>query len=248
MHYAHSPKPSRRDDGRRSDAAAGHAGPADSESRVAGPVAWLRRPAAHRADYRRRAARRAGRALPRAGAARAPGAARRRVGHLRQQPAREVLSADRRRPAPAQDRQRAMGPPGAGHVPSAARGRSVTVSWARMAIARRGLFRRRQRRGGTLRRDPVPHRDARARSHGARHEPGGRTGARHASNSDRSSDTRKKSASARGLRLVDEAQADLLAARGRFAALRDSRWPPGLSLALGIGANTLVFSLLNSTC
>jgi putative ABC transport system permease protein len=52
---------------------------------------------------------------------------------------------------------------------------------------------------------------------------------------------------ARGLRLFDEAVADLLAG---FRALR--RAPgftvaAGVSLALGIGANTLVFSLLDST-
>jgi predicted ArsR family transcriptional regulator len=44
------------------------AGRADPEGRLAGPGAWLRRAAAHRTDYRRRAARRAGRALSGTGA------------------------------------------------------------------------------------------------------------------------------------------------------------------------------------
>ena len=67
-----------------------------------------------------------------------------RVGHFRQQSSREVLSAHRGRPAPAQDRQRAMGPPGAGHVPSAARARGVTVSWARWRSLAAAVFRRRR--------------------------------------------------------------------------------------------------------
>src|SRR6187549_2490647 len=52
---------------------------------------------------------------------------------------------------------------------------------------------------------------------------------------------------ARGLRFFDEAAADLL---GGIRALRRApgfTLAAGLSLALGIGANTLVFSLLDST-
>src|SRR5262245_1260626 len=65
---------------RRSDP--GHTGPADPEGPVAGTTARLRGVAADRADHARRAARRAGGTLPRAVPSRAPGAARRGMGHV----------------------------------------------------------------------------------------------------------------------------------------------------------------------
>ena len=52
---------------------------------------------------------------------------------------------------------------------------------------------------------------------------------------------------ARGLRLVNEARADLLTGARALRRAPGFTLAAGLSLALGIGANTLVFSLLDST-
>ena len=65
---------------------------------------------ADRADHAGRAARRTGRALPRPLPARAPGAARHRVGHVGEQPAREVLQPHRRGPEAAARGNRQLEP------------------------------------------------------------------------------------------------------------------------------------------
>ena len=80
----------------------------------------------------------------------------------------------------------------------------------------------------------------------ARHERGSRT--THRANRVRLIERYKEEVrGARGLGFFDEAAADLL---GGIRALRRApgfTLAAGLSLALGIGANTLVFSLLDST-
>ena len=69
------------------------------EGGLARPAARLRRAAAHRADFRKRAADRTGRALSRTVSPGAPGSAEGELGHVREQPPRQVLRTDGRRAA-----------------------------------------------------------------------------------------------------------------------------------------------------
>jgi putative ABC transport system permease protein len=120
------------------------------------------------------------------------------------------------------------------------------VAWAKLRSLFAGVFRRRHVETG-LAAEIEFHIETRARdlvARGMSEEAARRTARIEFGSVER---YKEEVRSARGLRLFDEAASDLL---GGVRALRRApgfTLAAGLSLALGIGANTLVFSLLDST-
>src|SRR5688572_734393 len=119
----------------------GNARSADLEDGCPRADARLGHRAADPPDVRRGAAGRAERALPGAAQARATGLDRRRVEAVRQQPAREVLQADRRRPQSPGHRGPAVGASVGGHFAHRQQGLTEEAPMARWLTAARLRFR-----------------------------------------------------------------------------------------------------------
>ena len=122
----------------------------------------------------------------------------------------------------------------------------MTVSWARWRSLAAAVFRRRQVEE-ELSEEIRFHIETRARdlmARGMSAEAARRTARIEFGSVER---YKEEVRSARGLRLVNEARADLLTGARALRRAPGFTLAAGLSLALGIGANTLVFSLLDST-
>ena len=203
---------------------------------------------AHRADHAGRAAGRTGRALPGPLPAGAPGAPRHRVGHVRQQPAREVLQPHRGGTETAPRGNRKLEPSGRGDVGRAqgapVRGLRRRHAETILLVLARGAGPRhlRTRHG---RRDPVPRGEPHGGLDSRRPAPRGSGAPRARASSARWRSTRKSPARASASGWSTKRWRARYALR-TFARNRTFTATAIVTLALGIGANTAIFSLMDA--